>query len=227
MTTPFQRESAAAALVGWHAYHGRWARAKHWHEVQRRQRIFDSSDFQSLQPDAGAHAVEEAVCGLLAKISMGGELLAAPAIPDGAVAVEVIVRDGLGGNIDAALVLLDGVKQRFHPSLATIEARGQCASAHALVVVCWSGRRRMHAEGSLLLHAPTLPVVGDRARLMREAERLATTEREMVRGVAARSGRPVGEVARLFRSGTDTVVPAPRALELHLVDEVISAKSPS
>lgn len=154
-----------------------------------------------------------------------GELLRVPdgfeASLRGAKAVEVEIRDGLGGDALAALEmlrLLDGVQDGN--VLVTTRGRQGAASAHAVLASLAPGWRRIEAGSRLLLHRGHSAVIGDFEQLRAAAGRLERAEFSLALRIARRAGRPVRDALALVRAG-DLVFGAEAAVRAGLADEVI------
>ena len=151
-------------------------------------------------------------------LNIDGDLLALPdetlAAIKSASEVHVVV-DSPGGDVRAALQILDAAGNRF--SKVTIKS---ASSAAAFLAVLCPGRRIIEPAGTIMLHAPGVCCFGTVDDLRRHADRLATTTEDLVDRLHRRTGQPRERCAE-WLSGGDVSFTAEQALAAGLVDSVL------
>ncbi len=120
-----------------------------------------------------------------------------------------------GGDLSAALAMLNALRQHQGPVTVTIEG----IAASAAVLFCCVGRVFAAANSVLMLHQPWTSTTGTASELRSNAEGLDKMAESMIAALAARTGKPAAQFRQMFAAG-DAWFTAQEALDFGLVDEI-------
>ncbi len=133
--------------------------------------------------------------------------------------VEIVFRNARGGDLSEALEVARMVTESGKLWRSVVE--DQAASAAAMMFALLPGPRVMRAGSTLLLHQPSLAVVGDATALRRSADLLERYQEVCVDALVARTGKPREDVETWYRPEQDCTLSAEAAVEAGLADEII------
>lgn len=128
--------------------------------------------------------------------------------------------NSFGGSVTDGIAIHNAIKR--HPATVTVAIDGIAASIASLIAMA-GDTVQMAENAQMMIHAPWGGVMGNANDLREYADMLDSWSESMATSYAAKSGMSAADVLALLKDGKDHWYTAARALELGLVDMVVTA----